>query len=546
MFSRRVAFGLRLVLACKRVGGVLRVPRYKTLGFAAIFLAILAVAAAFRLPGLGIRPMHGDEANQAVKAGILFDKGVYRYDPYEHHGPTLYYLTIPFLWLSGAQSFAETTEIPYRLVPVLFSLGLILLLWPLRKDLGSGAALWAALFAAISPAMVFYSRYYIQEALLVFFSVAAIVCGWRYGRNRRNIDAALAGLCLGLMHATKETCVVIYACMAAALAATLLLAYWREGRIPEWCDYLRPWAMIACIASGAGVSVMLFSSFLTHARGPLDSILAFGTYLHRAEGAGTAAIHDKPWPYYLKLLMYTYRTAGPRWSEGLILGLAAIGAAVSLLRKDDRPDSGSGLRRFFAFYTLLLAAAFSLIPYKTPWNVLVFMQGMTVLAGIGAMAVIRAGPKWPIQTALAAALALGTAQLGHQAWLANFRYPADARNPYVYAHTSTALLRLVNRIEDIAKLAPEGRHLRIDVLKPDADYWPLPWYLRRYDRVGYWAQLPERFEAPFIIADPRLHERLETELGDRYQEEIYALRPSVLLNVYIRKDLWDALIQSRS
>jgi len=522
------------------------VPRYKPLGYAAMFLALLAVAAAFRLPGLGMRPMHGDEANQAVKAGILFDKGVYRYDPHEHHGPTLYYLTMPFLWLSGARSFAETTEIPYRLLPALFSLGLILLLWPLRKELGAGATLWAGLLAAVSPAMVFYSRYYIQEALLVFFSMAAIVCGWRYCRNRRIIDAVLAGVFLGLMHATKETCIVIYACMAAALAATLLLSYWREGQVPAWRGCFRPWPLVACIAAGAGVSAVLFSSFFTHARGPLDSVLAFSTYLHRAEGAGSAAIHDKPWPYYLKLLLYTYRTAGPRWSEGLIIGLAAIGAAVSLFRKDEHSDSGLSLRRFFAFYTVLLIAAFSLIPYKTPWNVLVFLHGMSVLAGIGAAAVIRAGRKWPIQAALAAALALGAAQLSHQAWLANFRYPADTRNPYVYAHTSTALLRLVNRVEDIAKLAPEGRHLRIDVLKPDADYWPLPWYLRRYDRVGYWVQLPERFEAPFIIGDPGLHERLEMELGYRYQEEIYALRPSVLLNVYIRRDLWDALIQSRS
>ncbi len=48
-----------------------------------------------RLPRLATRPMHGDEANQAVKAGVLWKPAIYRYDPDEHHGPSLYWLTLP-------------------------------------------------------------------------------------------------------------------------------------------------------------------------------------------------------------------------------------------------------------------------------------------------------------------------------------------------------------------------------------------------------------------------------------------------------------------
>ena len=149
--------------------------------------------------------MHGDEANQAYKAGLkLFEEGVYLYDPGDHHGPSLYYLTLPILALSGARTFAETTESEYRLLPVLFGIGLVLLLWPLGAGLGRAAAVVAAVLTALSPAMVFYSRYYIQETLLVFFTLATILAVWRYMQTG---DAACTAPCaVGLLtHRAKTT-----------------------------------------------------------------------------------------------------------------------------------------------------------------------------------------------------------------------------------------------------------------------------------------------------------------------------------------------------
>ena len=64
--------------------------------FAGLFLLIVIGAAALRFFDLGLRPMHHDEANQAVKFGALLEKGEYRYDRADHHGPSLYYLSLPF------------------------------------------------------------------------------------------------------------------------------------------------------------------------------------------------------------------------------------------------------------------------------------------------------------------------------------------------------------------------------------------------------------------------------------------------------------------
>ena len=76
------------------------------IAFGLCIAAVAVGALVFRLPRLTMRPMHPDEANQAVRTGILYDTGVYRYDPSQHHGPSLYYLALAPLSLSGAKDFA--------------------------------------------------------------------------------------------------------------------------------------------------------------------------------------------------------------------------------------------------------------------------------------------------------------------------------------------------------------------------------------------------------------------------------------------------------
>src|SRR5437762_8462226 len=107
--------------------------------------------------------MHTDEAVQAKKTGDLLEENKYRYDPKEFHGPTIYYFTLPVLALSSVKTFAQSFEFHYRIVTVLFGSAAVLLLLLLLDGMGSVAALSAGLLMALSPCMVFYSRYYIQE-----------------------------------------------------------------------------------------------------------------------------------------------------------------------------------------------------------------------------------------------------------------------------------------------------------------------------------------------------------------------------------------------
>jgi uncharacterized protein (TIGR03663 family) len=544
-------------------------------------LSVLAAAAAglaVRLPQLDKRPMHCDEANQAMKAGLLLQTGAYRYDPREHHGPSLYWLTLPSLRLSGARQFAETREAQYRIVPVVFGAGLILLVVLVSDGLGRAAAVFAAVLAAASPAMVFYSRYYIQETLLVCFTLGAIGCAWRYVRGRSLGWAMAAGAFVGLMHATKETWVLAG---AAAVAGLVLAAAWtrcRDGAWPAFRAHVRPGPILAAAAAAVVVAVAFYSSFGTNWRGPVDSILASSNYLRRG---GEAGVHVHAWYYYLQLLTCNHPARGFFWSEGLIVGLAAVGFVWSLSvgkrvggagdapawapglnghssSRDPRSGDPGGSRlqsipfcRFLAFYTLTLTALYAAVPYKTPWCMLSFLDGMILLAGVGAWTILRLVPTVPLKGLAACLLLAGVVHLGHECRWLNFRLYADQRNPYAYAPTSSDVLNLAAQLERLAAVSPEGHEMVIHVVTPE-NYWPLPWYLRRFDRhhVGYWEEPAawQRDAQPYappsvIIFTPDVQQAVDAGLRAAYnQQMIYGLRPQVLLNVYVREDLWEAFV----
>src|SRR5437764_509219 len=161
-------------------------------------LLATALGLGLRCPRLAQRPMHNDEAVNAIKFGQLWEHGGFKYDPNEHHGPSIFYATLAVARLTSSPDFDHLTETKLRLITVVFGIGLILLLPLLFDGIGKNAAVWAGVFTAVSPAMVFYSRYYIHEMLLVFFTFLSLAAAWRYWRSRKIGWALLAGSAVGL------------------------------------------------------------------------------------------------------------------------------------------------------------------------------------------------------------------------------------------------------------------------------------------------------------------------------------------------------------
>ncbi len=372
-------------------GQTVRTSLASTAALAACLLAATLAAIALRLPRLGDRPMHGDEANQAVKAATLWETGVYRYDPHDNHGPTLYWLTLPSLWISG-HGLAQSREEDYRIVPVVFGVALVPLVLLVHRGLGSLAVAGAAALTAISSALVFYSRYYIQETLLVGFTFGALACAWRAGTRRAWPWAAAAGLFAGLMYATKETWILSAAAPAAGQALTALWGHLRDGDWPALGAATQPRLWLPAAGGAAVVAILFYSSFGTHWSGVTDSLRAYLNYWGRGTLGGE---HAHPWYFYFERLLWFRPARGLGWSEGLIALLAGIGFLDSLFRPPGRPGPDVRLVRFLGFYTAVLAGLYAAIPYKTPWCMLGFVHGLVLLAGVGIWVAARRLPGRP-------------------------------------------------------------------------------------------------------------------------------------------------------
>ncbi|MDP6507165.1 MAG: hypothetical protein QF886_26295, partial [Planctomycetota bacterium] len=136
-------------------------------------------------------------------------------------------------------------------------------------------------------------------------------------------------------------------------------------------------------------------------------------------------------------------------------------------------------------------------------------------------------------------LAAGLVHLWQQSQRANFKFYADRRNPYVYAHSGTHTQKLRDRVVQLAEVHEKGKSMRIHFFMPGSDFWPMPWYLRAFDKVGYWTGPTDAPDAPVIIADSGIQEEIEERLKAEYQTEYFGLRPGVNLIVYIEKRLWN-------
>jgi len=290
------------------------------------------------------------------------------------------------------------------------------------------------------------------------------------------------------------------------------------------------------VAAASAAAALFFSSFFQNPRGLLDAGRAIGHYFVQA---GNPGFHAHPWYYYFQTLAYSKSAGGPVWSEAFLLFLAAAGG-IAAFGHDAGKDGSSRFLRFILFFTVITAAVYSLVPYKTPWNVLPFYFGLVVLAGNGVGLLLRISRFKLVKIFILAALIPGFVNLAGQAYRADFTAPSDPANPYVYAQTSPDFLKLVAAVEKIAAASPEKRNLLVKVIAPPGETWPLPWYLRQFGRVGYWTSAKAAGaigDAAVVIASAGNVESVATELGDGYTSNFYGLRPEVVLALFVRRDL---------
>jgi uncharacterized protein (TIGR03663 family) len=507
-------------------------------------IVIFLIAAILRLYDLNLVPLHHDEGVNGNFLVRLVREGSYQYDPENYHGPTLYYFAALFPWIvrvlfgKSAQETYGLTTVSIRFVPALFGLATIGLIFLLRRQLGTIATLAAALLLALSPGAVYLARYFIHETQFVFFTLAIVVAGIYFYEQRNGVYLILASASASLLFATKETAMISAGVLIIALLVTLFYlrlqrgkksAHFKgrtqpqQGTVTGFIERLGGpitlgvYLAIAAIVF-AGIWVVFYSSFFTNSKGISDSFQTFAVWTR----TGTVAhVH----PFFTYFYWMALR-------EGPLLFLGVTGAAFVVLK----PKNSFAL--FAALWAFGLIAAYSLIPYKTPWLLLNFLVPLALIGGYAVQQIYEFDKRqWRLTgVVLLVVLSVATYQTID---LNFFNYDNDnSRYVYVYAHTTRGLLELVGEIDKIAK-QENGGLTGITIVSPD--YWPLPWYLRNYTRVGYYGRLAASTE-PIIIANANQKPDIDANFGQLYRQVpssrgdgTFELRPGVKLLLYQRR-----------
>ena len=468
------------------------------------------------------RTFHPDEANQAFTTGRLLETGAYRYDPSDHHGPTLYYAAAAIQKAAGNNSTQSIDGTLLRCTPLLFAiLALLFSFLALSKILKkvSGGRWIAAAFALLlgtSPIFVFFATDFIQEMLLacftamMFWAAAGYAAQGEGGKSKIKPGtwALLGGIAAGLAFATKETSVLAFGAMAIPTISTILYCKGtglrpepqRRAHEQDKGTGLRPEPRRSAAAAGSHLilgaagfaltAVLFYSSFAQNWQGVYNAfVTAPLSYIYRAAGDAVsqgAAYHVHPWWQYLKWLSGGNAAFASFSAIGILIGL------FFLLKDRTGGKLPAPLKAWFIAITgfaLSLTAIYSGIPYKTPWCALQ-MHIPLLLAGFLGWLLGALGARKGFFTvfAMSAMVVCWNVSIVKKMW----RDPDSKEIAYNYASASPQAKDMAKLIEDAVSGKKDGGRGFVAVALPSEDTWPLPFYLRRLDaRVGYWTTFEE-------------------------------------------------------
>lgn len=526
------------------------VKRSEKLISALLFATAILSGLWFRFAQLSLKPFHHDEGVNSYFLLALAKQGSagYRYNPENYHGPTLYYFALTALRVLGE------TDLALRFWPCLFGVLTILLLWCWRDKLGVIGLPAAGFLLALSPGLVFFSRYFIHEMMFGWCALAVAVGAWRYSETKDFKWMALLAIAAGLLFATKETAIITAVVLVVALLAASIWDITRrlvqENRFTPAAlvkQLRRDWAAVrpsldhtlSALIIFIFINVFFYSSAFTNWGGVSD---AFKSVLHwTKERSGNDHVHSRL--YYLGILL---KLELPLLLSGLLAGAFIVWR-------------GTRFWLFVGAWTFGMTLGYSLIPYKTPWLMVSFMIPLALAGGYAAEQLFHLFKPLTWRLAAGVVILLMLFFGGRLAYVVNFEKYEDNSNSagyftelgkrwqltpyldgqygYVYAQTDRDFFEFVSTVKQAADQFPTQKETGIYIGSPD--YWPLPWYLRDYTGVAYTGTLPDAVDEskvaqPIIVARADQQGKMVNAVGWHQVGREYTLRPGVQLLVYVR------------
>ncbi len=443
------------------------------LSYERLFFLIFLIAVFLRFYQLDLKFFHHDEAIHAWFSYRLLTEGIYTYDPM-YHGPLLYYVT------AGMFSIFGDSDLVGRLVPALLGVALVPLLYPIYK-LGyfdKKQTLIAALFVAVSPEMVYFSRFLRNDIFILFFTLVLLVALLYYFEKRETKYALIAGAAVGLGMSSKENMPIVVLIFGSYL---LYLIGTRRLELPRrWKTDLLLGALVT-----VGIMAAFYSSFGAH-----PEVLADG-WLRAIEH--WAAMHQQqrlggpPYFYIIFFLLYEvpififgligvaqFLTGDGRGARAVqkIHRFFARKADAAALPPESLDEVASGrvfdrreeFMRFSIYWLVLSIGAYAYIGEKVPWLIIHQLLPLIFVA-VYAMTTKKAA------VAVVASIFL-VAMTVHVAYT-----PTDINEPIVQVQNSEDLREVMAMID-----ASDSVAIASDT------YWPLPWYCRgdRAAKLSYY------------------------------------------------------------
>jgi uncharacterized protein (TIGR03663 family) len=512
--------------------------------FERIFLLIFILTIFLRFWQLDLKLLHHDEAIHSWFSYELLTNGTWAYDP-SYHGPFLYYVT------AGMFSLFGDSDLVARLLPSLFGTLLIPLVYCIYRIgyINKKQTLFAALFLALSPDMVYFSRFLRHDIFMLFFTLlllVAVLYYFEFGQTRFAIIAALAmagGLCC------KEEMPVII----LIFASFFLYVLWRKKFIlpPDWrYDLILGLFVVVGIMSvmysafGAHIDTLVGENFVLNTTGWYKAVEHW-TAMHNQQRLGGPWFFYIPFyllyelPIFILAIIGTLQFLGKGLNPSLFIkrminrikyrssGIpTAELAAVSLQQLRTQKSGYSKSDEFFRFciyWMILVMAFYAVVGEKVPWLIIPQLLPMCFVAVYQL--------NWQKMVFAIAGCIFLILITWHVAFI-----PVDINEPIVQVQNS-------ENLRDVMQLIDASDH----VVVASKNYWPLPWYYRgeRWNKIKFYGDIVDENtlteDNPGVII---LHDAASYPSIDGYDKKTYKLaywfsfydNENRLIDYYLHRD----------
>uniref|UniRef100_A0A7C3YL64 TIGR03663 family protein n=1 Tax=Geoglobus ahangari TaxID=113653 RepID=A0A7C3YL64_9EURY len=412
-----------------------------------ITFGVAIIAIILRFYDLGKAPLFFDESvHTAFVESVL--KGNYYYNP-AFHGPLLFYMAAGVISILGRSEFA------YRFVPAIFGVLTVLLTLKFERFIGKGAY-YAALFLAVSPIIVNYSRFFRNESQILFFTLSFVYFIFRYFEERKTIYLVLSSISLSLFACSKENFYPI-----AFLMLLFFIFDIKKFRIKD--------VAISCVTFFLIYSA-LYTNFFTDLSyitqiDKFPAVQALRYWEHQHE---IARIGGPLWYYFPLLLLYDLPV--------FMLGIYTI---AKWTHKRDLDN----FKAFLIYWLLVNLLFYSYVQEKVPWLVVHIELPLYLIAGYGLS---------EIKKFRNLILAVSFVFLLYSSINLNIINPTNPAEPALYLPTSMD-------VKEFRKELKEMNVSRVCVIMSAGDYWPLPCYLEDF-KTYYFTRIKNDNELKRIIS----------------------------------------------